>query len=167
VTLSLHTKHNRDILFPIVIIIAMVFSACDKATIYNESEILIEANWPETDTLLAQFDVSDSVRYHHVWLNVRLNNLYPNSNIYFKVIFEGPNGQHLTEIKSFEITDKSGKWLGKGFGDLHSYELPLLMDLAIKQFGTYKVKVIPYMRKDVVVGIHDRGIKVNLGKEIF
>ncbi|MFT5723638.1 MAG: gliding motility-associated lipoprotein GldH [Bacteroidia bacterium] len=165
--MDIHTKFNRIIFFPVLVFIAMVLNACDNTTIYNESDILSEAKWNETDTLFAKFEVSDSTHYHNISLNTRINSLYLNSNIYFKVILTGPIGQHITEIKSFEITDKAGKWLGKGFGDLHSYELPLLYELPLKQFGSYKVKVIPYMRKDVVHGIHDRGIKVSLGKEIF
>lgn len=144
-----------------------ILSSCDSSTLYNESEPLEGAQWAETDTLDARFEVLDTTRYHNVYVCSRVNALYPNSNIYFKVILTGPNGQHITEIKSFEITDKTGKWLGKGFGDLHSYEFLVLKDLAFKQIGKYRVKVVPYMRKEVVEGIHDRGIKVSLGKEIF
>ncbi len=163
----IYTKIKRSVLGLFLIAGVVILNSCDHSTIYNESEVLKDAKWSETDTLFAQFEVNDSLHYHNVYLCTRVNALYPNSNIYFKVILTGPTGQHVTEIKSFEITDKTGKWLGKGFGDLHSYELPLFKDLTIKQFGKYRVKVIPYMRKDVVVGIHDRGIKVSLGKEIF
>ena len=121
----------------------VLFSACDKSAIYNSSEVLKESKWVETDTLFAEFEVADSQHYHSVLLLTRFNSLYPYSNIYFKVHLAGPNGQRMTEIKSFDITDKSGKWLGKGFGDLHSYELPLFNDLPLKQFGKYRVKVIP------------------------
>lgn len=161
-------KNIKQALFGFSLIATvLVFSSCDNSTIYNESEILVDAKWAETDTLFAQFEVNDSTRYHDVWLCSRVDALYPYSNIYYKVILSGPNGQHMTEIKSFEITDKTGKWLGKGFGDLHSYTFPLFKDLSLKHYGKYRVKVVPYMRKDVIIGIHDRGIKVSLGKEIF
>jgi gliding motility-associated lipoprotein GldH len=160
------SKLNPKILLFVSVITTILFSSCDRTTIYNESEILENATWPETDTLVAQFLVGDSLHYHNIFVCSRFNALYPESNVYFKVMLKGPGGQHMTEIKSFEITEKSGKWIGKGFGDLHSYELPIFQDLNLKQFGKYEVKVIPYMRR-TVIGIHDRGIKVNLGKEIF
>jgi len=153
----------------LVLSVALVLGlgACDNSSIYNESSTLEGAVWEESDTLMASFNASDSLHYHNIYLLARFNTLYPYSNIYFKVMLFGPNGMETTEIKSYDITDKSGKWLGSGFGDLHSYELPLFADLAIKQLGKYKIKVIPYMRKESIQGIHDRGIKVNLGKEIF
>jgi gliding motility-associated lipoprotein GldH len=158
---------NRTLLVVLSALAIALFSACDKSAIYNSSEVLNDGKWVETDTLFAEFEVTDSLHYHSVLLLARFNSLYPYSNIYFKVHLAGPKGQRMTEIKSYDITDKSGKWLGKGFSDLHSYELPLFSDLPLKLFGTYKVKVIPYMRKDVINGVHDRGIKVNLGQEIF
>jgi len=153
----------------LIVFAALVLSlgACDKSTCYNESSALEGAVWEETDTLMASFQVTDSQHYHNIFVLARFNSLYPYSNIYFKVMLTGPKGMKMTEIKSFDITDKSGKWLGGGFGDLHSYELPIFMDLALKQFGKYKVKVVPYMRKESLEGIHNHGIKVSKGKEIF
>ncbi len=141
--------------------------SCDSSTIYNENEDLVDATWLETDTLVARFEVTDTNHYHNVFLNARFSALYPKSNIYFKAILLGPGGQNMTEVKGFEITDKTGKWLGKGFGSLHSYAFPIFEELALKQLGKYKVKLIPYMRISELKGIHDRGIKVNLGQEIF
>ena len=162
-----YTKIKRGVLGLCLIIFTVALNACDKSTIYDETQILEDAKWAETDTLFAQFEVSDTLHYHDIFLCSRVNALYPNSNIYFKVILTGPSGQHMTEIKSFEVTDKAGKWLGSGFGDLHSYAFPIFKDLSFKQYGKYRVKAVPYMREEVVVGVHDIGIKVKLGKEIF
>ena len=151
----------------ILVLASVMFYACDQSTVYDSSEVLDNAKWEETDTLFATFEVSDTVHYHNIFVTARLSALYPYSNIYFKVLVIGPTGQRFTDITSFEVTDKTGKWLGKGFGDLHSYEFPLYQTLALKTVGTYKVKVITYMRNEVLVGVHDRGIKINLSKEIF
>ncbi len=145
----------------------LVFSSCDNSTVYSESETIPDSQWQDTDTLFAQFDVTDTQHYHNIFGLVRFSSLYPYSNIYFKYILVGPTGQKITEIKSFEVTDKAGKWLGKGFGDLHSYEFPLVEKLPIKQVGAYKIKIVPYMRREVLEGVHDKGIKVSIGQEIF
>ncbi len=162
-----YTVNFQNACLVIATALLLSLSACDKSTCYNESSSLEGTIWKESDTLMASFEVSDSQHYHNIFVLARFNSLYPYSNIYFKVMLSGPKGIDMTEIKSFDITDKSGKWLGNGFGDLHSYELPIFPDLALKQFGKYKVKVVPHMRKESLEGIHDHGIKVSLGKEIF
>jgi gliding motility-associated lipoprotein GldH len=145
----------------------MMLSACDSSTIYDESEDLVTETWVDTDTLTARFEITDTNHYHTVYLNTRFTSLYKFSNIYYQVVLSGPNGQRATEIVSFEVTDKAGKWLGSGYGNLHSYAFPILDNRIFKQIGKYKVKVVPYMRISSLEGIHDRGIKVSKGKEIF
>lgn len=148
-------------------LIVVAISACDRSTICDTTEEISDEIWHETDTLTGKFEITDSTHYYDVFVNARFNALYPFSNIYFKAILTGPGGQRMTTVKTFAVTDKSGKWLGSGYGNLHSYSFPVFQDLAVKQMGTYRMKVIPYMRVPKLEGIHDRGVKVTIGKEIF
>lgn len=150
-----------------LMIVSVGLLSCDRSTIYNETYEIENAQWSYSDTLEARFEVTDTLHYHNVFLNARFSSVYKYSNMYVKVILDGPGGQRLTDVKGFEITDKAGKWLGSGFGNLHSYELPLFENLPLKQIGKYKVKVVQYMRIPELEGIHNRGVKVSLGQEIF
>lgn len=158
---------KKGVFIIVLVFASVIFSACDQSTIFHNSEVMENSKWEQTDTLFAKVDITDTTHYHNIFVTARLSALYPYSNIYFKVLVIGPSGQRFTDITSFEVTDKTGKWLGKGFGDLHSYEFPLYQDLALKEEGAYKIKVIPYMRNEILLGVHDRGLKINLGKEIF
>ena len=148
----------------IVTLALITLVSCDSSTIYDESE---NATWSETDTLYAKFEVKDTTRYHSVFLNSRFSSEYKFSNIYFKVILDGPGNQRIERVRGFEVTDKAGKWLGSGFGSLYGYAFPIFEDLSLKQNGKYKVRIVPYMRIPDLNGIHDRGVKVSLGQEIF
>jgi len=163
---SLFGTFNKRIGFTAICCILLLM-ACDSSTIYDQSEDLVTEIWVDTDTLTARFEITDTTHYHTVFLNTRFTGLYKFSNIYYQVVLDGPNGQRSTEVVSFEVTDKAGKWLGNGYGNLHSYEFPILDNRIFKQIGKYKVKVVPYMRISSLEGIHDRGIKVSKGQEIF
>ena len=151
----------------LVLGLTMLFTGCERDTLYSESENLASTAWLSSDTFQVSFEITEIERYHTVHLESRFTDIYPYSNIYYRVQLNGPGGQDITEVKNFEVTDKTGKWLGSGFGDLHSYSFPIIKDIEFKQKGKYKVKVIPFMRVDSLPGIHDRGIRVSIGKEVF
>lgn len=148
-------------------LLPVVLFACDSQTIYNESFDLPNETWAEDDTLETTFEVTDTLHYHNLWLNTRLTETYPFANIYFKVILKGPNNLSKNEIMNFDVADKAGKWLGKGTGDFHSYNFPIYNELSLKKRGKYTLKIVQYMRTESLQGIHDRGVKINLGREIF
>ena len=160
---------NRNVLNLLffVLVLAGGLTSCNNSTIYNESQKMENSTWMSIDTIKAVVEVTDTTKYHTIFMDTRLNATYPYSNMYLKSIVVGPTGQKISEVKNFEITDKAGKWLGGGYGDLHSYGLPLYERMEFKQQGKYQIKVIPYMRKDSLVGVNDCGIRVTIGKEIF
>jgi gliding motility-associated lipoprotein GldH len=148
-------------------ILFMGMNGCNSKTIMDMSESLEGENWRMDDTLRGTFQVTDTNHYHNIFLQTRLTGDFPFSNFYVKMILEAPDGERFESIKSFEITTKAGKWLGKGLGDLHSYSLPVYPSFVPHKNGSYSILAVQYMRRDDLLGCHDRGLKVELGEEIF
>ncbi len=150
-----------------LMLITSMFLACNSSTLVDMSENLAGEVWRMDDTLESQFQITDTSRFHTIDLQTRLTGDYPFSNLYVKLIIENPSGQRTEILKGFEISTKSGKWLGSGLGDLHAYSLPLEKRYRAKTPGTYKIKVIQNMRRDELLGCHDRGLRVEMGEDIF
>jgi len=150
-----------------LMLITSMFLACNSSTLVDMSENLANEVWRMDDTLESQFQISDTSRFHTIHLQTRLTGDFPFSNLYVKLIIENPSGLRTETLHGFEISTKSGKWLGSGLGDLHAYSLPLEKAFIAKIPGTYKIMVVQNMRRDELFGCHDRGLRVELGEDIF
>lgn len=145
----------------------ILFIACNSKTVIDFQEEVKGKTWNFKDTMVTQFEVLDTTHYHYIDFQTRLNSKYNFSNLYLSYTLIGPSGMEINEIKTFDITDKSGKWLGSGFGELHSYALPLFQKLSLKVGGKYQLRVVQHMRVDDLPGIETVGVRIYTGNEIF
>lgn len=59
-----------------------------------------------------------------------------------------PNQFVTIDTLQYEMTDKTGKWLGKGFTDLKENKLFFKENYRFKNKGNYHIKIIHAMRKN-------------------
>jgi gliding motility-associated lipoprotein GldH len=71
------------------------------------------------------------------------------------------DGPVSSQKNQFEIvlSDNTGKWLGKGQGNLISYEKSFVSGLKLKP-GQYTVELAQNMRDEKLSGVSDVGLKV-------
>lgn len=147
--------------------VSLIFSACLKDVVYEQQVQLPKAAWSITDTLRFQFDISDTTVYYDINLALRIDREYPFSNLYVMSRLKGSQGQDISDLKGFELADKTGKWKGRSYSGLISFELPLMDRFVFQQSGTYTLYLIQYMRRDRLSGIHDAGIQVTKGDPLL
>ena len=153
--------------FLLIFSLAIAISGCIDQTLVDNSQSLSNEVWLDSDTMVTKFQIGDTSKEYHMDLTMRFTNAYEFSNFYVLSVLEKPNGELVDQVKSFDVTDKAGKWLGSGFGDIHSYEFPLYEIYTTDLPGTYRLKVVQYMRKESLVGCKDRGIRIRRGREKF
>jgi gliding motility-associated lipoprotein GldH len=96
---------------------------------------------------------------------LRISGSYAYSNIWLLYTVEGPD----TKIKQqfqISLSDKTGKWLGKGMSNLLSYEQPILGNIKLKK-GKYTVKISQNMREEELAAVSDLGLKIIKGSKIY
>jgi gliding motility-associated lipoprotein GldH len=78
------------------------------------------------------------------------------------------NGPGISHKNQFEVvlSDNTGKWLGKGQGNLISYEKPFDGRLKLKP-GKYTVEIAQNMRDEKLAGVSDVGLKVVKAGKIY
>jgi gliding motility-associated lipoprotein GldH len=165
----LHGKNNKKrsnskqpvIIFAgLVILMVLTFTSCLEGIIYEKDFAIEDSGWSENDTLHYSFEVNDTTKYTDIYLHLRIDNDYPFNNCYTHVELLGPNGQKIQEVRSFDLADKSGKWKGKGYGALISFEFPFFKHLELTDVGEYSINIRQYMRVNTLPGVHDVGIRV-------
>ncbi len=161
-----------DYHYPLLIVFALlssftiIFPGCIGGIAYEKDYSIEEASWDQTDTLNFQFEIDDTTVYHDVFMVFRIDNEYPFSNLYSRVKMNGPQGQRITELKSYELADKSGKWRGKSYGGLISFEYPIFKEMEFRK-GKYELQLQQFMRIKSIPGIHDVGIKIVEGDPLL
>ncbi|MBI1307561.1 MAG: gliding motility lipoprotein GldH [Bacteroidetes bacterium] len=159
---------NKAILYIGYFLFLMVgMISCNSSTITDNRIDNSGDIWSITDTLKTDFEIEDTAYYHDILFTCRVTNEYKFSNIYVWYSITAPDGRISEGIKTFDVMDKSGKWLGSGFGDVHSYELPLLNNWNAGMKGKFEIRIVQNMRTDELTGVRGEGVKVNRGEDIF
>ena len=143
------------------------FTSCGDGGIYSEMRALEEGVWSQQDTLTFEFEITDTVHYHHVKGLFRINSDYEYRNLYTKAILSGPNDMVIEEVNNHNITDLKGEYLGSGMGKLKSYDLVLFDKLALKTPGKYTVQLLQFFRDQKLEGVQDVGLHVSTNNKIY
>ncbi|WP_194774290.1 gliding motility lipoprotein GldH [Pararhodonellum marinum] len=135
-------------------------SACDDSRVYESYQSLPGMNWHESDTVsFALSTLPDQTLSGTI--GIKYNGDYEFHNLYVKYLLTDSLGNLLqNELINVGLFDsKSGKPLGKGFGNTYTQfdSIPFLANGT----GGLEVHFIQYMRVNQLKGIESVGIKIN------
>lgn len=151
----------------IICFTAGLLSACKNGVLVDSFSSVSEKGWIHSQTPEFTFEIEDTLHYTNVFLNLRITGDYPFSNLYVVAHLLIPDSSVQSQKTNLVLARDDGKWLGKGMGDVITYNLPLMQNRALKKPGKYTIRLEQYMRVDTLPGIKDVGIKVTKGEEIF
>lgn len=145
-----------------LLVFAAVLSleSCGPRPEFEGFQQLPGAMWHQDSILTFTMPSSDTISRHNLFLELRNTGDYPYSNIYFFIDVHFPNGVYLQDTVQYMMTDLEGNWLGKGISDLKESVLEYKSNVTFPERGDYQFKVRHGMRKEVLPGIADFGIRV-------
>ena len=143
----------------VVFILFLSVSSCQNE---NETILVNDINnqWRKKDVQTFDFDVKDAQNQKNMMLVVRNNNDYPYSNLRLIASIEQNKKNISTDTLNFVLAKPNGEWIGTGFGDTKEIVFQYKLNYKFPRNGKYSVKVVQAMRKDVLPGIEDVGIKI-------
>lgn len=144
------------------ILILMLFSCSDVST--NTYMSTVNGKWNKKQTQKIQFKIDDAQNLKNIIFVVRNNDDYPYSNIRLIVNFESAKKKVITDTLNYILAKPNGEWLGTGFGETKEVLFQYKMNYKFPENGVYKINVKQAMRKDVLPGIEDLGIKIEQAK---
>ena len=143
-----------------LLLVLSLFVACDAGRIYDRSQALPNTGWHKDSTLQFDTEVRDSIGLYNFYINVRNNNEYGFRNLYIFLSTSLPNGNNTRDTIELMLADREGKWLGTGFGSIKDNQILVRSNLKFPLTGTYSFEIEQAMRKDIIEGIKDVGIRI-------
>ena len=144
-------------LFAFVLLISLF--SCEN----GDDKVLINDvgnQWNKKKVQQFDFDVKDAQNQKNIIFVVRNNNDYPYSNLRLIATVEHNKKAIATDTLNYVLAKPNGEWLGTGFGDTKETLFQYKLNYKFPQNGNYSVKVVQAMRKNILPGIEDLGIKI-------
>ncbi len=128
----------------VALIVFSLFS-CTNNVIFQEDKEIGTA-W-HTDSLVTfHFQISDTLTPYSSKLNIRHTIAYSYQNLYVFVHTTTPIGKTTTDTINCFLADNSGKWKGKGMGDVLTYSTTIKEKETYESSGEYKIVIEQAMR---------------------
>jgi gliding motility-associated lipoprotein GldH len=142
-------------------ILFAAFLACNHKVVTGEYSTIKQANWHKDSTVVFHIPVSDTIKNHSLYINVRNDINYKYSNLWLFIELAPPRGNQ-TVIDTFEITlaDERGKWLGEGFGGVKTLESVYKQNVFFPASGDYQLSIKQGMRDNRLKGITEIGFRL-------
>jgi len=157
-------KLTKILSFTLLVLITVLSSSCGRNTVFDETIDVDESGWFKND--LARFDVliEDSLASYNYYLNLRHSVDYRYSNLFVFMNTTYPNGNISRDTVEFVLADKSGKWYGKGWGEIKDNSIMLVRDIKFPLEGSYTFQIQQAMREDTLKGVSNIGIRIEYSK---
>lgn len=141
-------------------LLTILLASCGNSFVINESQS-ISHPWEAAQTIDFEFDIQDTISPYSFFINIRNDIDYDYSNIYFFIHTTFPDGQLSRDTVECILANVRGKWIGKGMGSIKESSHLIRNKLYFPASGLYKIRIEQAMRKELLNGIEDIGIKIS------
>ncbi len=143
----------------VVFVLLLSVVSCQNA----DEKVLVNAvdnQWKKNNAQTFSFDINDAQNLKNMMFVVRNNNNYPYSNLRLIASVEHNKKKISTDTLNYVLAKPNGEWIGTGFGDTKEIVFQYKLNYKFPENGKYSVKVVQAMRRNVLPGIEDIGIKI-------
>ncbi len=124
----------------------------------------LNSTWNKNQKVTFKFNIEDTQNAKNIIFVVRNNNDYPYSNLRLIVNFESPKNKIKTDTLNYILAKPNGEWIGTGFGETKEALFQYRLNYKFPEKGQYKINVTQAMRRNILPGIEDLGIKIESAK---
>lgn len=139
-----------------------MYACKDQNTLVDTNQEIEKRTWTYIDRVKVPVTISDSAQPYNVYLNLRHTGDYKYSNIFILVHEISPEGKTITERKEVKLALPDGEWLGKGSGNLYSYQVLVKSKYRFAKKGNYVFQLEQNMRDNPLREVSDVGIRIEL-----
>jgi len=147
--------------FSIFAVITMSSVGCtDRSAVIDQNSEIANHNWTYLNKFKYDVNIDDEKIPYNLYMNLRVTADYKYSNIFVLITQTGPDKK--TEVHRYELklANKDGEWLGKGSGNLYSYQSPFLTNYKFPAKGVYHFYIEQNMRDNPLREVSDVGLRV-------
>ena len=142
---------------------ALFFTSCDESRYFEKNIDFQEPYWLALDKPAFDFEIEDVEQKYNLYITLRNESSYPNSNLYFTYYLTDEEGLEVQKelVSHFLFDKKTGKPLGNsGLGDIYDHRFALVTDYSFQKPGRYSIHYEQFMRTDTLRGILSVGLRI-------
>ncbi len=141
-------------------IVLSVSGCTDRYRVIDENTEIANHNWTYLNKVKFSFKIDDEKAGYNLYMNLRVTGDYKYSNLFVLISQIGPDKKMATRRYEMKLANKDGEWLGKGSGNLYSYQVPFLINHKFAAKGTYTFFIEQNMRDNPLREVSDVGLRV-------
>lgn len=134
--------------------------SCNFNYTYNNNVDITNGKWFKDEAAVFDVLIEDSLAVQDFYLTLRNDSEYRYSNLFVFLTTRFPNGNLTRDTIEIVLADKSGKWLGKGWGNVKENKVLLNSNIQFPLTGRYEFFVQQAMRVDTLKGIKSVGLVI-------
>jgi gliding motility-associated lipoprotein GldH len=139
----------------------LAFMGCGNGnTIIDKNNDVENHNWTYVNKFRYDVAIDNPNVDYVIAINLRVTGDYKYSNMFILLTQVDPDKKSTTTRFELKLADKDGAWLGKGSGNLYSYQLPVLTGYKFSAKGTYSFYIEQNMRDNPLREVSDVGLRV-------
>ncbi|MDD3211041.1 gliding motility lipoprotein GldH [Bacteroides graminisolvens] len=145
----------------IIITLSTLFLfSCDNGSVYHSFKHVNPKGWSKHDTLSFEIGLKETAYRYNIRAQIRNLSSYAYQDLYLCIKSNIPDSTiWQTDTIKFQLINKEGEIIGKGWGDLYELSVPYRNNILVKP-GKYTIKISHEMKDNYLKGINDVGIKV-------
>jgi gliding motility-associated lipoprotein GldH len=146
-----------------IIILSIV--SCDSNRLYESHTSIENEIWNINQVPVFEFNNVDTLSNANLVINVRHTSTYPFSNLWLFISSTDPNGELQKDTVECVLSEKNGKWLGNGLGDIWDIQCQF-KTLRLNDDGIYRFEIEQAMRHgnlakiEQLPGIMEIGLRI-------
>ncbi len=131
---------------------------------YQESHALPKNQWTYNNKQSFKFEIKDTSAMYNLYFIIRHTDAYPFSNIWMWIHTKQPGADSFQKSRiEIPLAENSGKWLGRGMGEIWEQRMPITKDdnpMIFTKPGIYEIRFEQNMRTNPLPEILTVGLRV-------
>lgn len=135
---------NKTLSLSIFALISL--TSCDSDRVYDQYANL-DGSWNAKDAFVFEYESNDTITPYNYYINMRVTNQFPFSNIFLIVETQSPSKQITIDTLEYSMTKSTGELLGNGISDVKESKLWFKENEPLKEKGLYTYKIYQAVRE--------------------
>ena len=164
---ALEIHHSKGIMNRIIIILLisiLAFTACKiKAPYFQKIETMPQNAWKYNNKLTFKFDITDTTADYQPFFLIQHTQSYQYNNVWVWMYIKMPGDSIIKKERvDVELADPTGKWYGRGMGEIYEQRMPIKLSDTLKfnKPGIYQISLEQNMRINPLPEIIHVGLRV-------
>lgn len=157
-------KNSHKILVACFLLIAFYcLPGCLVAPYYHKEEVVPQNAWTYAFKPTFTIDIKDTNAVYQPYFLIRHTQAYPYSNLWVWLYIKTPGDSTVKKERvNIILAEPTGKWLGRGMGEIYEQQMALSLGDSIKfnKAGTYQVTMEQNMRINPLPDVLNVGIRI-------